>query len=112
MFDLIPERIRSRIAICPETGCWLWTGSDSGKGRGGGYGRVKYEGHTWAVHKLIYWLVTGLRCWSKQLDHTCETRSCCNPAHLEPVTNLENQRRKWRRRMKARRRETPQEITA
>jgi hypothetical protein len=28
-----------------------------------------------------------------QLDHLCRNRACINPAHLEPVTNLENLRR-------------------
>jgi hypothetical protein len=27
------------------------------------------------------------------IDHLCCVRSCCNPAHLEPVTQRENNRR-------------------
>lgn len=26
----------------------------------------------------------------KKLDHLCRTRKCCNPEHLEPVTNKVN----------------------
>jgi hypothetical protein len=28
-----------------------------------------------------------------ELDHLCENPPCCNPAHLEPVTHAENNRR-------------------
>lgn len=37
-----------------------------------------------------------MRCdvpYGKELDHVCRVRACVNPAHLEPVTHIENVRR-------------------
>ncbi|WP_368074186.1 HNH endonuclease signature motif containing protein [Staphylococcus aureus] len=33
----------------------------------------------------------------KQIDHLCGQRLCCNPAHLEMVTHLTNQKRRAKR---------------
>jgi len=77
-------------------GCWLWTGKQDK-----GYG--------------VLWLATGPRrayTWTweqergaipegKVLDHLCRRTLCVNPAHLEAVSVVENQRRKyWGRRVK------------
>lgn len=94
----LPEHIARRI-ILDITGCWLWQGADSGTGRGGGYGRTSYLGRTTAVHLLV-WRLTGGRLLrpGEQLDHECNVRRCCNPAHLKPRfqpanVRLANQRR-------------------
>lgn len=101
MLSDLPERIRSRIFLCCKkdlsTPCWLWTGAHSGRGKGGGYGRVSWLGRTVAVHRLVFFLIRGRWPWKRQLDHLCETRACCNPDHLEPVTNRVNNRRRVRR---------------
>lgn len=77
--------------------CWVWIGPDSGNGRGGGYGRVSYQGQTHAVHILMYEFFNGKRRRGYQVDHNCGNRRCCNPAHLEQVTHEENQRRRDQR---------------
>lgn len=74
--------------------CWVWIGPDSGDGRGGGYGRVSYQGQTHAVHILMYEFFNGKRRRGWQVDHGCGNRRCCNPVHLEQVTHEENQRRR------------------
>ena len=38
-------------------------------------------------------LANGVLPATMQLDHLCRERACCNPAHLEPVTQAENIRR-------------------
>jgi hypothetical protein len=50
-----------------------------------------------AAHRFIYELLIGPVPAGMQLDHTCENTLCVSPHHLEPVTNDENQRRKWAR---------------
>lgn len=94
----LPAHVSSRIIEVPS-GCWLWTGADSGEGRGGGYGRVSFRGRTTATHILV-WRLTGGRLLRprEQLDHTCVQRRCCNPAHLQPRYQPANVRLANRRR--------------
>jgi hypothetical protein len=90
-------KIFARCKIVPgplDTPCYEWQGRDSGKGRGGGYGRVDIDGGTVAVHRAIYTLFFGIIPPKKQIDHKCKNRRCCNPAHLEMVTHKQNQRRR------------------
>lgn len=96
------ERIRAKVManveIDPETGCWNWTGPDSGDGRGGGYPRMCLDGQTVAVHRVMFTNEHGFIPGKKQIDHKCRNRLCVNPHpdHLEMVTHRENQKRKKR----------------
>lgn len=66
-----------------ETPCWVWQLSLTNKGYGAiGGGR---EGHQLA-HRFYYEQ-------ANELDHLCRVPACVNPAHLEPVTHVENCRR-------------------
>lgn len=77
--------------------CHLWNGPTSGNGRGGGYGRMSLNGHTVAVHLVVYTHYYGYIPGNKQIDHLCNNRLCCNPAHLEMVSHITNQRRRAKR---------------
>lgn len=67
-----------------------------------GYGYKKFQGRIYSVHRLAYEANVGPIPDRLTLDHLCHTRSadclggpcrhrsCVNPAHLEPVTMLEN----------------------
>lgn len=77
--------------------CFIWTGPDSGSGRGGGYGRMSLDGHTVATHIVAYTNFFGLIPGTKQVDHLCINRLCWNPAHLEMVTHKQNQKRRDKR---------------
>ncbi|MEC7290752.1 MAG: HNH endonuclease signature motif containing protein [Pseudomonadota bacterium] len=91
------QYIMDRIDVVPgplDTPCQLWTGGDSGDGRGGGYGRMTFEGATYAVHRARYILEEGPIPDKVQLDHLCENRRCCAPDHLEPVSHICNQHRR------------------
>lgn len=87
------DRVNANIEI-NENGCWVWQGSTSGEGRGGGYGRISINGHTCAVHRVVATAYFGYIPRKMTVDHVCNNRLCCNPDHLEVVSNLENQRRK------------------
>lgn len=101
--DDILSKILSRTRIYEDNhkqysynglGCWIWQGPDSGKGRGGGYGRMSLSGCTVATHIVIYTHYFGYIPYGKQIDHLCKNRACCNPNHLEMVTHKQNQRRR------------------
>lgn len=71
-------------------GCWPWTLYCNPKG----YGRVKVGGRIRGAHIVAYELAVGPVPDGLVLDHVaargCTQHSCCNPAHLEPVTLREN----------------------
>lgn len=77
--------------------CHIWTGPTSGRGRGGGYGRISVNGVTCATHIVAFTHYHGYVPPSRQVDHLCNQRLCCNPQHLELVTHLKNQRRRAKR---------------
>lgn len=68
--------------------CWEWTGS-----RTNGYGYTTHCGTRGRVHRIVWTLLVGPIPAGMQLDHLCRNRACCNPDHLEPVTQQENIRR-------------------
>ena len=76
----------------PELGpCWLWTAYC----RDGRYPWMHYEGRPLAAYRVAYILFIGPIPEGLHLDHLCRVPSCVNPAHLEPVTQQENNRREF-----------------
>jgi hypothetical protein len=93
IFPLTPTEVARLVARIEESdspdGCWLWTGA-----RGvGGYGQVSIRGAIWQVHRMVYELLVGPVPAGCVLHHTCGDKCCCNPAHLEVVTQAENMAR-------------------
>jgi hypothetical protein len=87
--DVLPARITSRIVEI-ENGCWEWTGARLNGARG--YGQthpLNGQGST-VVHRIVYEALVGPIPEGLVLDHLCQNPPCCNPAHLEPVTNVVN----------------------
>lgn len=81
------DRIQARIVIDTD-GCWVWQGS---KCNGYGVvGRGRRTDSTMQTHRAMYEIMVGPVPVGLQLDHLCRNRACCNPAHLEPVTQREN----------------------
>lgn len=69
--------------------CWLWV---AGKDRRG-YGRFAINRKPKLAHRVSYEFMTGKIPEGLVIDHLCRETSCVNPAHLEPVTVKENNRR-------------------
>lgn len=88
----ILKRVFKKISIDRETGCWNWTGALDPD-----YGMTWYKGRHEKVHRLLYaWLVEPLPMGHEgrkqgQLDHVvCKNTRCCNPLHVELVTQYVN----------------------
>lgn len=83
------ERFWGRVARGSAVECWLWTGR---KVRGYGMFNLKKAtviAHRWAWEEAHGSIPEGLT-----IDHLCRNPGCVNPLHLEPVTFLENMRRR------------------
>jgi hypothetical protein len=70
-------------------GCWMWGGYLNEDG----YGQFSISRRMLKAHRVAYELFSGKIPPNLQIDHLCRNRSCVNPAHLEPVTSIENTRR-------------------
>lgn len=82
----LPPRFWDKVQPEPTSGCWLWAGSTDRRG----YGQLRFHrgpGGLRYTHRLVLLdaAVPGL-----VVDHLCRTPCCCNPAHLEQVTQAEN----------------------
>jgi len=75
--------------------CWLWTSyrTPNGYGLSGGV----------YVHRAAYKAFVGAIPAGLHIDHLCRVRACYNPAHLEAVTQAENNQRASRARTHCRR---------
>lgn len=89
----IKSRPATRVTLSPTfwnqveiTGfCWLWCGRAKN-----GYGFFCGS----LVHRLSYVELVGTIPAGLEIDHLCRVKNCINPDHLEPVTRLENIRRR------------------
>jgi hypothetical protein len=89
------ERVRGWLDRCTvnENGCWLWPGATFR----GGYGNVSVVSsdgtrRNAGLHRVVFEYIVGPIPEGLVLDHLpfCRTPACCNPAHLEPVTQQVN----------------------
>ena len=69
--------------------CIVSEGTDDGKG----YKRISYRGIKQYAHRVAYEKRYGPIPRGLVIDHLCRNPACCNPDHLEAVTNQENLRR-------------------
>ena len=88
----LAERFLNKAQKMPS-GCWCFTGCSDRKG----YGRIRYRGFVWWAHRLSYALFVGPIPAEMHIHHTCATKDCVNPAHLEIATPSENSKERWSR---------------
>jgi len=87
------ERFWAKVNKDGPNGCWVWTAAKTSLGYGefwpgGSHGRAGVYSHRFSYQLMVGPIPNGL-----QLDHLCRNPSCCNPCHLQPVTQAENMRR-------------------
>lgn len=75
-----------------DSPCWIWQLAIA---QGNGYGRKMDPrvGKVVPAHRIYWERENGPVPDGLTLDHLCRVRACVNPAHLEPVTQVENVRR-------------------
>jgi hypothetical protein len=84
----VDERFNEQVEIVPG-GCHLWRGSINGMG----YGQLKIDGNVVLAHVCADNRAKGPIADGLERDHTCRTKPCVNPAHIDRVTHAENLRR-------------------
>lgn len=87
----VEARFWPKVAIGNAHDCWEWQAFV----RPDGYGHFWIPARKLMIgsHRVAYELAVGPIPEGLQLDHLCRNTRCCNPAHLEPVTQAENARR-------------------
>lgn len=89
----LAARILARVVVSATTfegtPCWEW----QGKRLPSGYGRLSVGNVGTYTHRAAWEAFRGPIPAGHHIDHRCENKPCCNPAHLEPVTPATNTRR-------------------
>lgn len=82
------SRIWNKCEIDIATGCWLYMGTRVPRGHGqtrSGKGCcTKY------THRVMYENMIGPIPIGHQMHHKCNNPACCNPMHLQPLTDMEH----------------------
>lgn len=86
---LVPKIRVSDVNFYEGTPCWEWTRSLGARG----YGQFNCDHQRFYSHIEMYKLYKGIIPDGLQIDHLCRNTACCNPAHLEAVTQAVNIRR-------------------
>lgn len=81
----------------PTSGCWLWTGACNKQGYGKMTLRVNTIRTYSTAHRESYKHFIGPIPKDKQVLHTCDVASCCNPDHLYLGTTSDNQKDRYNR---------------
>lgn len=86
-------RFWRHIEIDVQTQCWNWTGKLINSGYGLFGVGTKKENKFKTSHRWSYEYFRGSIIKPFTVDHLCHNRICCNPFHLEVVSQKENVRR-------------------
>jgi hypothetical protein len=80
------ERLKSKLKVNKETGCWEFTGYVMPDG----YARMMVNGKRWLVHRLSWTLHNEVIHDDMYVCHHCDNPKCANPEHLFVGTPRDN----------------------
>jgi hypothetical protein len=90
IYDPIYDLIYKPFDINEATGCWEWNSTRMNDS----YPTISYQGKPVLVHRKMYELRWGPIPADYEVDHTCHTRYCICPEHLEAVSPSVNRARR------------------
>jgi HNH endonuclease len=83
----IINRFLAKVKFNLKTGCWMWTGTQSGPGYGWLFLRkVKGRKFSTYAHRFSYEYFREPIPKGLTIDHLCRVRRCVNPFHMEVCT--------------------------
>lgn len=96
----LQERFEQRYIPEPNSGCWLWVGTQHTRG----YGRIQKEvgsrkkrAKLERAHRVAWELYRGPIPTDMHVLHRCDVTSCVNPDHLFLGTQTDNMADKYRK---------------
>lgn len=89
--ELLWDRFHDKFIPEPNSGCWLWIGSISGRDE---RGYIYYDKHLKVIcaHRCSWMIFKGPIPTDLDVLHTCDVPSCVNPDHLFLGTHTDNMR--------------------
>lgn len=96
LMDRLLEKVQpSRTRSYQGTPCQEFMGCRHKHGYGQIRGDKSENGRVLKAHRVSYELFVGPIPEDLVVDHKCNNKSCCNPAHLQAVTHAVNVHRGW-----------------
>jgi len=80
------EKFADKIETIPEDGCWIWIGARMSTG----YGMLMTGCGATLAHRLSYEHYISPLNKDDLVLHTCDRRTCVNPAHLFVGSHKDN----------------------
>lgn len=85
----IIKRFSNKYKIDPETNCWIWQATKTGRGIAK-YGYLKVNKTMKVAHRISYEIFKGPIPDGLNVCHKCDVYSCVNPDHLFLGTQIDN----------------------